>query len=65
MLYKLYAIFKDKCVFALRTKDFTDRNEMDLYFKKMKFKKMAYHDLDDLIKFDNSSINAKDLEEKK
>ena len=59
------AIFKDKCVFALRTKDFTDRNEMDLYFKKMKFKKMAYHDLDDLIKFDNSSINAKDLEEKK
>ncbi len=59
------AIFKDKCVFALRTKDFKDRNEMDLYFKKMKFKKTAYHDLDDLIKFDNSSINAKDLEEKK
>lgn len=58
-------IFKDKCVFAIRTKDFASRTEMDSYLKKMNFKKTAYHDLDDLIKFDNSSINAKDLEEKK
>lgn len=53
-------IFKNKCVLAFRTKDFKNRTEMDALLKTMGFSKTAYHDLDDLIKFDNSSINAKD-----
>ncbi len=54
------AILKTKCVLALRTKDFDNRTEMDQLFKKLGFEKTAYHDLDDLIKFDNTSINVKD-----
>lgn len=54
------AIFKTKCVLALRTKDFKNRTDMDQHFKKLGFEKTAYHDLDDLIKFDNSSINVKE-----
>lgn len=50
-------ILKDKCVLALRTKDFKNRTDMDLFFKKTGFEKTAYHDLDDLIKFDYTSIN--------
>lgn len=53
-------IFKNKCVLAFRTKDFKNRTEMDALLKTMGFSKTAYHDLDDLIKFDNTSINAKD-----
>jgi hypothetical protein len=33
---------------------------MDQLFKKLGFEKTAYHDLDDLIKFDNTSINVKE-----
>jgi hypothetical protein len=54
------AILKSKCVLALRTKDFENRMEMDQLFKKLGFEKTAYHDLDDLIKFDNTSINVKE-----
>ncbi len=54
------AILKTKCVLALRTKDFDNRTEMDQLFKKLGFVKTAYHDLDDLIKFDNTSINVKE-----
>ena len=53
-------ILKNKCVIALRTKDFENRTEMDQLFKKLGFRKTAYHDLDDLIKFDNNSINVKE-----
>ncbi len=53
-------ILKTKCVLALRTKDFDNRTEMDQLFKKLGFEKTAYHDLDDLIKFDNTSINVKE-----
>lgn len=53
-------ILKTKCVLALRTKDFENRTEMDQLFKKLGFEKTAYHDLDDLIKFDNTSINVKE-----
>lgn len=53
-------ILKTKCVLALRTKDFENRTDMDQLFKKLDFKKTAYHDLDDLIKFDNNSINVKE-----
>lgn len=58
------AIFKNKCVLALRTKDFDNRTSMDEAFKKLGFEKNAYHDLDDLIKFDNTSINVKGENEK-
>jgi energy-converting hydrogenase A subunit M len=58
------AILKNKCVLALRTKDFENRTSMDDAFKKLGFEKTAYHDLDDLIKFDNSSINVKGEGEK-
>ncbi len=54
------AILKSKCVLALRTKDFENRNSMDEALKKSGFDKSAYHDLDDLIKFDNQSINVKE-----
>lgn len=54
------AILKGKCVLALRTKDFENRNGMDEALKKSGFDKSAYHDLDDLIKFDNQSINVKE-----
>ncbi|MES2565973.1 MAG: hypothetical protein V4565_03850 [Bacteroidota bacterium] len=54
------AILKSKCVLALRTKDFENRNSMNELFKKTGFDKSAYHDLDDLIKFDNQSINVKE-----
>ena len=54
------AILKSKCVLALRTKDFDNRNSMNELFKKTGFDKSAYHDLDDLIKFDNQSINVKE-----
>jgi len=54
------AILKTKCVLALRTKDFDNRTDMDQLFKKLGFDKTAYHDLDDLIKFDNTSINVKE-----
>ena len=53
------ALFKNKCVLVLRTKDFKNRTEMDKHFKTLGFNKTAYHDLDDLIKFDNSSVNEK------
>lgn len=53
-------ILNSKCVLALRTKDFENRTEMDQLFKKLGFEKTAYHDLDDLIKFDNTSINVKE-----
>lgn len=53
-------ILKTKCVLALRTKDFDNRTDMDQLFKKLGFEKTAYHDLDDLIKFDNTSINVKE-----
>lgn len=52
-------ILKNKCVLALRTKDFENRTQMDEHFKKLGFENTAYHDLDDLIKFDNTSINVK------
>lgn len=52
-------ILKNKCVLALRTKDFENRTSMDEALKKLGFEKTAYHDLDDLIKFDNKSINVK------
>jgi RNAse (barnase) inhibitor barstar len=55
-------ILKNKCVLALRTKDFKNRTEMDELFKKLNFDKTAYHDLDDLIKFDKTSINVKEEE---
>ena len=58
------AILKNKCVLALRTKDFENRTSMDEAFKKIGFEKTAYHDLDDLIKFDNTSINVKGENEK-
>lgn len=58
------SIFKNKCVLALRTKDFENRTSMDEAFKKLGFEKTAYHDLDDLIKFDNTSINVKGEGEK-
>ena len=54
------SILKTKCVLALRTKDFENRTDMDQLFKKLGFEKTAYHDLDDLIKFDNTSINVKE-----
>lgn len=54
------AILKSKCVLALRTKDFENRNSMNELFKKSGFDNSAYHDLDDLIKFDNQSINVKE-----
>lgn len=54
------AIFKDKCVLALRTQDFKNRLDMDLFFEKCGFGKTAYHDLDDLIQFDNTSINREE-----
>ncbi|MBC7695853.1 MAG: hypothetical protein H7141_10465 [Burkholderiales bacterium] len=54
------AILKSKCVLALRTKDFENRNSMNEALKKSGFDKSAYHDLDDLIKFDNQSINLKE-----
>lgn len=54
------AIFKNKCVLVLRTKDFENRTNMDQAYKKLGFDKTAYHDLDDLIKFDNQSINVKE-----
>ena len=54
------AIFKSKCVIVLRTKDFENRTNMDQAYKKLGFDKTAYHDLDDLIKFDNQSINVKE-----
>ena len=57
-------IFKNKCVLVLRTKDFKNRASMDEAFKKLGFEKIAYHDLDDLIKFDNISINVKGEREK-
>jgi len=57
-------ILKNKCVLALRTKDFENRTSMDEAFKKIGFEKTAYHDLDDLIKFDNTSINVKGENEK-
>ncbi|MEO6302180.1 MAG: TolC family protein [Bacteroidia bacterium] len=57
-------ILKSKCVLALRTKDFENRTDMDQLFKKLGFEKTAYHDLDDLIKFDNNSINVKEDKEK-
>lgn len=57
-------ILKNKCVLALRTKDFENRTSMDEAFKKIGFEKGAYHDLDDLIKFDNTSINVKGENEK-
>jgi hypothetical protein len=53
-------ILKTKCVLALRTKDFDNRTDMDQLFKRLGFEKTAYHDLDDLIKFDNTSINVKE-----
>ena len=53
-------ILKNKCVLVLRTKDFKTRTEMDAHFKLLAFDKTAYHDLDDLIKFDNTSINKKE-----
>jgi hypothetical protein len=53
-------ILKNKCVLVLRTKDFKTRTEMDAHFKLLGFDKTAYHDLDDLIKFDNTSINIKE-----
>ena len=53
-------ILNSKCVLALRTKDFKTRTEMDSHFKALGFDKTAYHDLDDLIKFDNTSINIKE-----
>lgn len=58
------AILKAKCVLALRTKDFDNRTDMDQQFKKLGFEKTAYHDLDDLIKFDNTSINVKEENKK-
>jgi len=58
------AILKTKCVLALRTKDFDNRTDMDQQFKKLGFEKTAYHDLDDLIKFDNTSINVKEENKK-
>ncbi len=58
------AILKNKCVLALRTKDFENRTSMDETLKKLGFEKTAYHDLDDLIKFDNTSINVKGEEGK-
>ena len=57
-------VFKTKCVLALRTKDFKTRTEMEECFKKLGFEKTAYHDLDDLIKLDDNSINLKAEEEK-
>ena len=57
-------ILKNKCVLALRTKDFENRTSMDELLKKLSFEKTAYHDLDDLIKFDNKSINVKGEEGK-
>ncbi|MGZ8538546.1 MAG: hypothetical protein ACXWV9_09810, partial [Flavisolibacter sp.] len=54
------AILKNKCVLALRTKDFENRNAMNEAFKKLGFERTAFHDLDDLIKFDNQSINVKE-----
>jgi hypothetical protein len=50
----------NKIVIALRTKDFENRAAMDTHFKTLKATKMAYHDLDDLLNFDNTSINSKD-----
>ncbi len=49
-----------KVVLALRTKDFDNRSTMDQHFKLLKVNKIAYHDLDDLLNFDNKSINSKD-----
>ena len=57
-------ILKNKCVLALRTKDFENRTSMDELLKKLSFEKTAYHDLDNLIKFDNKSINVKGEEGK-
>ncbi|MFL5752051.1 MAG: hypothetical protein ACJ76F_01485 [Bacteroidia bacterium] len=51
------ALGKEKTVLALRAKDFKNRVEMDEHFRKLGFRKIAYHDLDDLIRFDNQSIN--------
>jgi hypothetical protein len=58
------SILQNKCVLALRTKDFENRTSMDQAFKTYGFEKTAYHDLDDLIKFDNTSINVKGEEGK-
>ncbi len=54
------ALGKDKIVIALRTKDFENRSAMDQHFKLFQIKKIAYHDIDDLLNFDNKSINVKD-----
>jgi hypothetical protein len=58
-------ILNDKCVLALRTKDFGNRTEMEAAFKKIGFKNIAYHDLDDLMHFDNESINSQEEPKKK
>lgn len=55
-------IFNDKIVIALRTKDFKNRVEMNECIKLTGFSKSAFHDLDDLIRFDNNSINNKEEE---
>lgn len=55
----------DKNVLAFRTKDFENREKMDAQFKLFKFNKIAYHDWDDLKKFDDKSINVKDKKETK
>jgi hypothetical protein len=51
---------EEKNVLAFRTKDFENREKMDAHFKRFKFSKIAYHDLDDLRKFDDKSINVKE-----
>ncbi len=58
------ALDPDKVVIALRTKDFNSRADMDQHFKTIQAKKMAYHDLDDLISFDKKSINNTNNKEK-
>jgi hypothetical protein len=51
------ALGKNKTVLVLRAKDFKNRLNMDEHYRKLDFLKIAYHDLDDLIRFDNQSIN--------
>lgn len=47
---------RDKTVLALRTKDFETRDQMDDLFKKLNFKKCAYHDISTMIKMDKEIV---------
>ncbi|MBA3665952.1 MAG: hypothetical protein H0W61_17375 [Bacteroidetes bacterium] len=48
---------KDKVILALRTNDFTNKAQMDALFQELGVKHVAYHDLDELIKWSRKNFN--------